>query len=67
MQQEKREGEAVTIYLSGVEWRAFRLACVRRRTSASKEISRFIREQLAAWTLADVRNVGESLPSAVRE
>lgn len=32
-----------------VLWHAFRVACVQRETSASKEIQQFIERQLATW------------------
>src|SRR5262245_10473717 len=32
-----------------VLWREFRAACIRRQTSASHEIERFVREQLQVW------------------
>ena len=39
----------INISLHPSLWYAFRVACVQRKTSASKEIQRFITEQLAAW------------------
>lgn len=39
----------VTISMHLSLWHAFRVACVQRNTSASKEIQRFITQQLAAW------------------
>jgi hypothetical protein len=34
-------------------WHTFRVACVQRKTSASKEIQHFIEQQLAAWKAQD--------------
>ena len=39
----------INISLHPSLWHAFRVACVQRKTSASKEIQRFIAQQLAAW------------------
>jgi len=39
----------VTLSLTLALWRAFRMACIGRGTSASKEIDRLIRAQLALW------------------
>jgi hypothetical protein len=39
----------VTIFLDAMVWQAFRMACLARKTSASKEIRRLIAQQLAAW------------------
>lgn len=39
----------VTIFLDLRLWRAFRVACVTRGTTASKELRHFIETQLAAW------------------
>ena len=39
----------VTISMPEALWHAFRVACVQRKTSASKEIQRFITQQLTAW------------------
>ena len=39
----------VTIFLDLRAWHAFRLACLARGTSASKELRRLIVKQLAAW------------------
>ena len=39
----------VTLFLNLALWHAFKVACVTRKTSASKEIRRLIVKQLAAW------------------
>ena len=39
----------VSISIYPTLWRTFRMACVARSTSASKEIVRLIQEQLTAW------------------
>ena len=39
----------VTVSMPLDLWHAFRVACLQRKTSASKEIQRFIAQQLAAW------------------
>jgi hypothetical protein len=38
-----------TIYIDDALWLAFRKACLDHKTSASKEFTRFIRQQLAQW------------------
>ena len=40
----------ITIALDPEAWHAFRIACMVQKTTASKEIGRFIREALAART-----------------
>jgi len=42
----------VGVYIDRTLWQAFRVACVQRQLSASKEIQRFIAQQLAAWQQA---------------
>ena len=44
----------VTLHLADALWRSFRAACITRKLTASREIARLIREQLAAW--------GETVP-----
>ena len=39
----------VTMYLDDSAWLAFRKACLDHKTSASKEVERLIRQQLARW------------------
>jgi len=43
------KAEKITISMYPSLWHAFRIACVNRKTSASKEIQRFIVQQLATW------------------
>lgn len=44
----------ITLYLrDAILWRAFRMACLARGTSASKEIERFMRDQLDTWQRED--------------
>ena len=40
----------VTLSLVTETWRAFRIACLQRGLSASKEITRFMQAQLQRWT-----------------
>lgn len=39
----------VSIYVDDKVWQDFRIACLKRNTSASKEITRLMREQLQRW------------------
>jgi len=39
----------ITLYLSTMLWRSFRVACLQRGTSASQEITRLMEQQLAQW------------------
>jgi hypothetical protein len=43
----------INLYVALATWRAFRMACVARGTSASKEVERLMREQLTAWRQAN--------------
>jgi len=38
-----------TVYLDQADWQHFRVACLVRQTSASKELGRLMAEQLARW------------------
>jgi hypothetical protein len=49
MEHESSLHQRVGLYLLYETWHAFRIACVTRKLSASKEIDRLIRQQLAAW------------------
>ena len=39
----------ITIFLDREAWQRFRYECARRKTTASKEIGSFIRDELTAW------------------
>lgn len=39
----------ITVTVLRATWRAFRMACLERGTSAGKEIEKLIAAQLAAW------------------
>ena len=39
----------VTLWLTALLWRQFRMACLERNTSASKEVARLMQQQLAQW------------------
>ena len=46
----------VTLYLDEAAWLAFRKACLDHKTSASREVARMIRQQLAQW---DIEQTGD--------
>jgi hypothetical protein len=39
----------ITVSLDADVWHAYRVACLTRHTSASQEITRFMRQELDAW------------------
>jgi hypothetical protein len=46
----------ITVNLDADVWHAYRVACLTRKTSASREITRFMRQELEAWSqTADTR------------
>jgi hypothetical protein len=43
------KAEKITISMYPSLWLAFRMACLQRKTPASRELQRLIEQQLAAW------------------
>jgi hypothetical protein len=42
----------ITVTLDAATWHAYRVACLAQHTSASREITRFMQQELAAWAQA---------------
>jgi hypothetical protein len=55
MEHEEPLARRVGIYVDQAVWHAFRIACVTRKTSSSKELERLMREQLDAWATAPMK------------
>jgi hypothetical protein len=53
MEQTTSRFQRVGLYVLRETWHAFRIACVTRNLSSSKEIERLMSEQLAAWQAQD--------------
>lgn len=53
---EPLKGKKVNLYLDEALWQDFRVACIRRKISASHAVGKYMSEQLGRWGTAPEGN-----------
>jgi hypothetical protein len=50
----------ISLYLDEQLWHRFRIECVKRKTSASREVAGLLEQQLQQWQLEDEERAASS-------
>ena len=50
----------ISLYIDEQLWHRFRIECVKRKTSASREVAGFLEQQLQQWQLEDEKRAVSS-------
>ena len=50
----------ISLYIDEQLWHRFRIECVKRKTSASREVAGFLERQLQQWQREDAKRAASS-------